>query len=324
MKKMSLYFFTFLFMLCTFSLTSLAQDIVVLSQIERLTFTAMKFARTDEFTVSFDVALSQALRNGDITQAEYRELFKYSNLKYSNYLQAARHLAIKAEKEKNRLRGSEESITANLLIAKTYIEIARVFPTPPEPFIPKKLWSAPAQAVRFLEESSQSLGFYQWGGAPRYTIALFNFHIALGFDELRSLNLPPLSLKTGEVTYSQRQLYNAAKDHLESAVSITSGKGMIRQHEFYRLILETFKKGGVYAFRPPIVEWGTIRNPNTGLIDANNPWNRRINSIYNEAKKKAAESTLDSKSFRIARILIRAFTPKWLNIGISLFQELGR
>lgn len=324
MKKTLFYLFAFFLILCSYSLTALAQNAAVMFNIERLTFTAMKFARTDEKKVSFSVAMSQALQNGDITQDEYQELSKFSKIEYFNYLQVARHLAIKAEKERNRLRGSEEGITANLLIAKTFIEIARVFPTPPEPFIPRKLWSAPAQAVRFLEDASQSLGFYQAGGDPKSAVALFNFHIALGFDELRSLDLPPLALKTGEETYSQRQLYNAVKDHLESAVSISSGKRMIRQHEFYRLILEAFKKGGAHAFRPAIVEWGVIRNRETGLIDQENPWNRRMNSIYNKAKKKAGESTLDSKSFRIAGILIKAFTPKWLNIGISIFQELDR
>jgi hypothetical protein len=292
--------------------------------IERLTSTAMKFARTDERKVLFSDAMSHALRKSDITQGEYQELSKFSKVPYMNYLHVARHLAIKAEKERNRLRVSQDRITANLLVAKTFIEIARVFPTPPEPFSPKKLWSAPAQAVRFLEETSQSLGFYQSGGGSKAAVALFNFHIALGFDELRSLDLPPLALKTGEATYSQRELYNAVKDHLESAVSISSGKRIIRQHEFYRLILEVVKKGGAHAFRPAIVEWGAIRNQETGLIDQENGWNRTMSSIYNKATKKAEESALDSRSFRIAGILIKAFTPKWLDIGVSIFQELDR
>lgn len=321
MKKVLLCLFTLLFGLGAFSVIALAQDSDFFIQIERLTFAAMKFANTD-YKVPFSSAISQAVQRRDITQAEYQELLQYSHVKESKYLQVARHLAAKAEKESHHLRAPEESITAKLLFAKTYIEIARVFPTPPEPFVRGTVWSAPAQAVRLLEEASELLGFYQSGGAPRYTIALFNFHIALGFDELRSLNLPRRALRAGEITYSQRENYHAAKDHLESAVEIASGTTLIRQHEFYRLILVAFKEGGADAFRPPIIEWGTIRDRETGSIDPQNEWNQRMHWIYDEAKRKARKSGLDSKTYRIAKILLKAFTPKWVSIGISIFQEL--
>jgi hypothetical protein len=324
MKKLTLAITLFNLLTMANAASAFGQDVEIMYYIERLTNTAIRFARSDEQKVTVKAAAEQAIQQRDITQREYQEILSLPEPLYFKLGNVARHLAIMAERAGAQLKGTENRITANLLIAKVYIEITLVFPTPPDSYNPGKLWSAPAQAVQFLELAAESLGFFQWGGQPNSAIALFNFHIALGFDELRSMNLPQKALEFAETTYSQRQLYHAFIDHLESAVSLSTSKHILRQHEFYRLILEAAKQSGAHGFRPPIVDWGLIINPQTRKIDENNRWNRAMYGIYAAAERKADKSPLDSKTFRIAEILFKAFTPKWINIGISIFKELGR
>jgi hypothetical protein len=322
MKKTKSFIFVLIHLAVLNTVSAFGQDAKLMNYIERITNTGVNFARTNDQKVTVKAAAYKAVQLQDISQIEYQEILNLPEPAFFKLINVARHFAIKAEKASTQLKRTDNRITANLLIAKVYIEITRVFPTPDDPYHSDKLWSAPAQAVKFLEKASESLGFFQWEGQSNSTVALFNFHIALGFDELRSMDIPAEALKSVEKTYSQRQLYHAFIDHLESAVSLSTNKRMARQHEFYRLILEVGKQGGANAFRPAISEWGIIINPQTGKIDNNNRWNRAMFGIYAAAAKKNDKSTVDSKTFRIAEILFRAFTPKWVNIGISIFKEL--
>ena len=295
MKKTKLSIFVFVYLALLNAVSAFGQDAELMNYIEKITNTGIRFARTNELKVTVKAAADKAIQHRDITQIEYREILNLPEPIYFKLGNVARHLAIKAEKASAQLKGTENSITANLLIAKVYIEITHVFPTPPDSYHPGEFWSAPAQAVKFLEQAGENLGYFQLSGRLNSAAALFNFHIALGFDELRSINLPPKTFEFAEETYSQRQLYHAFIDHLESAVSLSTGKQMARQHEFYSLILEVAKQSGVHGFRPPIVEWGIKINPQTRKVDKNDRWNRAMFGIYAAAEKKADKIKSEKK-----------------------------